>query len=214
MPSRPYLAVGLVVAIGLAFATFDSPARVGQGPAQTAAQDLLNRLLQAPGQLQVLQTSSHNKQGRNGDADKPLYRDGRGNDVIFDAAGPGCVRSIWGTWFDRDAVLNFYFDGEREPRYRINEIDFFSGKHPDFPPPLTSYELRGYYGKEPYAGNCFVPIPFSKSLKISITGKSRFFHVLHELYPYATRVATFTGKEDRAAGMLSAIGPADRNRKG
>jgi hypothetical protein len=218
MPNRSYLAAGLAATIGLTFATFGSPARVGQGPVQTAAQDLLNRLLQAPGQLQVLQTSSHNRQGRNGDADKPLYKDSKGDDVIFDAAGPGCVRSIWGTWFARDAVLNFYFDGEREPRYRVNEIDFFSGKHPDFPPPLTSYELRGYYGKEPYAGNCFVPIPFSKSLKISITGKSRFFHVLYELYPYGTRVATFTGKEDRAAllesfqppGQWVATGPGDR----
>jgi hypothetical protein len=198
---RASLSALIVVTVGIAFVDIGIPAGAGQGPARQAAQDLLDRLLQCPGQLQVLQTSSHNKQGRNGDADRPLYKDSRGDDVIFDSTGPGCVKSIWGTWFARDAVLNFYFDGEREPRYRINEIDFFSGKHPDFPPPLNSYELRGYYGKEPYAGNCFVPIPFSRSLKISVTGKSRFFHVLYELYPHGTRLTTFTGKEDRAALM-------------
>ncbi len=193
------LVASTAVALGIAVAMVDAPAGVWQGSAPRAAQDLLDRLLLSPEQFQVLQTSSHNKQGRNGDADRPLYKDIHGDDVIFDAAGPGCVRSIWGTWFARDAVLNFYFDGEQKPRYRINEIDFFSGMSPDFPSPLASYELRGYYGKEPYAGNCFVPIPFSKSLKISVTGKSRFFHLLYELYPYGTPVETFTGKEDRTA---------------
>lgn len=171
--------------------------------AQPAANALLERLMRVPGQVQVLQSSSHNKQGVNGDADTPLYKDAAGDDVIFDAAGPGCIRSLWGTWFSRDAVLNFYFDGEPKPRYRINEIEFFSGKHPDFPPPLSSYERRGYYGDEPYAGNCFVPIPFAKSLKISITGGSRFFHVLYELYPYGTPMASFTGREDRSALLES-----------
>jgi len=197
--NRASFAAVIVMTIGVTLVTVAGPATSGEGSAQVVAQDLLDRLLQIPGLLQVLQSSSHNKQGRNGDADRPLYKDAKGDDVIFDATGPGCVRSIWGTWFARDAVLNFYFDDDRVPRYRINEIDFFSGKHPDFPPPLTSYELRGYYGNEPYAGNCFVPIPFSKSLKISVSGKSRFFHVLYELYPYGTPVATFTGKEGRAA---------------
>lgn len=160
---------------------------------------LLERLVRIPGQMQVLQSSSHNKEGQNGDADIPLYKDAKGDDVIFDAAGPGCVRSIWGTYFTHDAVLNFYFDGQAEPRYRINEIEFFSGKHPDFPPPLNSYERRGYYGDEPFAGNSFVPIPFAKSLKITVTGASRFFHVLYELYPYGTAVESFTGKEDRSS---------------
>jgi len=160
---------------------------------------LLERLIRIPAQVQVLQSSSHNKKGDNGDADTPLYKDAKGDDVIFDAAGPGCIRSMWGTWFSHEAILSFNFDGEQEPRYRINEVEFFSGKHPDFPPPLNSYELRGYYGDEPCAGNCFVPIPFSKSLKISVTGESRFFHVLYELYPYGTAVTSFTGREDRSA---------------
>jgi hypothetical protein len=160
---------------------------------------LLERLIRIPGQMQVLQTSSHNKQGQNGDADTPLYKDAKGDEVILDAAGPGCVRSIWATMVSHDAVLNFYFDDQQEPRYRIKELEFFSGRHPDFPSPLNSYELRGYYGDEPYAGNCFTPIPFSKSLKITITGGSRFFHVLYELYPYGTAVESFTGKEDRSA---------------
>ena len=136
-------------------------------PAETIsmhpAYTLLNRLPQLPGQFMVLQSSSHNKTGHNGDENWPLYKDEHGDDVIFDAAGPGCVRSIWGTHFAEDAILKFYFDGESEPRYRIREIDFFEGRHPDFPPPLISYERRGHYAVG-MAGNCFVPIPFATSL--------------------------------------------------
>ncbi|MEN6425259.1 MAG: DUF2961 domain-containing protein [Phycisphaerales bacterium] len=192
------LSTVLILRMGIALAavgTQPEPARESSSPRPNA---LLERLVWIPGQMQVLQSSSHNKQGLNGDADTPLYKDARGDDVIFDAAGPGCIRSMWGTWFSHDAVLNFYFDGQEEPRYRINEIEFFSGRHPDFPPPLNSYEVRGYYGDEPYAGNSFVPIPFSKSLKISISGGSRFFHVLYELYPYGTPVESFTGRENRS----------------
>ena len=139
-------------------------------PPAATADALLNCLTRVPPQCQVLQTSSHNKMGHNGDANSPMYIDTNGDGVIFDAAGPGCVRSIWGTAFPAEAVMKFYFDGEKEPHYKINQIDFFKGKHPDFPMPLASYDVRGQYEGLQYAGNCFVPIPFEKSLKISIAG--------------------------------------------
>jgi hypothetical protein len=188
----------LAGASALAGAAEPQAARPAEKLAHSPAYALLERLLELPGQVTVQQFSSHNKQGHNGDENWPLYKDEHGDDVIFDAAGPGCVRSMWGTHFAEDAVLKFYFDGETEPRYRIREIDFYEGKHPHFPPPLASYERRGHYdvGR---AGNCFVPIPFSKSLKISIEGESRFFHVLYERYPHGTPIETFTGREDQAA---------------
>ena len=136
--------------------------------------NLLNRLMYSPQQVSVHQFSSHNKKGLNGDENWPLYVDEHGDDVIFDAAGPGCVRSMWGTNFDPEAVMKFYFDGEEKPRYTIKYLDFYKGKHPLFPPPLVSYEKRGMWGERPFAGNSFVPIPFEKWLKISLQGKSRF----------------------------------------
>jgi hypothetical protein len=174
------------------------PERAAGAGIRDSVDVLLDRLMQRPGQLQVMQCSSHNKTGHNGDENWPLYKDQHGDDVIFDAAGPGCIRSIWGTHFDENAVLNFYFDGETEPRYRIGEIDFFKGNHPAFPPPLVSYEHRGEYALG-FAGNCFMPIAFEKSLKISISGESRFFHIIYELYPHGTPIETFTGRENRAA---------------
>ena len=163
------------------------------------AYSLLEKLVRVPPQLTVLQFSSHNKKGVNGDANWPLYKDDRGDDVIFEAAGPGCVKSMWGTAFDPAAVFQLYFDGEKEPRFRVNVLDFYKGRDPLFPPPLVSYEKRGLWGGEPFAGNSFVPLPFAKSLKISVKGESRFFHIIYEKYPYPSNLETFTGREDRSA---------------
>lgn len=162
---------------------------------------LLDPLIRIPPQMTVLEVSSHNKKGVNGDADWPLYKDANGDDVIFDAAGPGCIKSMWGTSFDQNAILQFYFDGDTVPLIRVNVLDFYKGKHPLFPAPLVSYEKRGMWGDLPYAGNCFVPIPFSISLKIGIKGGSAFFHIIYEKYPYPAETRSFTGKEDRSAIM-------------
>jgi hypothetical protein len=161
--------------------------------------ELLEKLLELPEHVVVYQFSSHNKKGLNGDENWPLYKDRNGDDVIFDASGPGCVKSMWGTNFDPDAILKFYFDGEKKPQYSISYIDFFKGGHPLFPSPLVSYERRGHWGTKPFAGNSFVPIPFENSLKIAIQGESRFFHIIYEKYPYRFPIRSFTGKEDPTA---------------
>ena len=157
----------------------------------------LDQLPLLPRDVSVHEFSSHNKQGVNGDAEWFLYKDANGDSVVFDAAGPGCVRSIWQTCFPPEQIIKFYFDGESKPRYAIPAIDFYRGKHPDFPAPLNSYEKLGYYIEEAYAGNCFTPIPFAKSLKIAFQGPCSFNHFIYERYPFGTPVTTFTGKEDR-----------------
>jgi len=169
-----------------------------------SAYALLEKLVRIPPQLTVLEVSSHNKRGVNGDADWPLYKDARSDDVIFDAAGPGCIKSMWGTAFDPNAVLQFYFDGDKEPRLRVNVLEFYQGKNPLFPSPLVSYEKRGLWGDAPFAGNSFVPIPFAKSLKISVKGESWFFHIIYEKYPYPAAIETITGREERS-GLLDSF---------
>ncbi len=159
---------------------------------------LLERLLLVPEGIIVRQDSSHNKRGVNDDANQPLYKDVNGDDVIFDSAGPGCIRSFWATAFDPKAVLRFYFDGEAKPRHEINTIEFFQGRNPLFPAPLNSYARRGCWGDAPFAGNSFVPIRFEKSLKIAVHGESRFFHIISEKYA-APAAGGADATADRAA---------------
>ncbi len=158
----------------------------------------LDDLPTLPRNVSLLQFSSHNRQGVNGDADWCLYKDAKGDFIVFDAMGPGCVRSFWQTCFPKDQVLKFYFDGESKPRYEIPTMDLYGGKHPLFPKPLVSDEILGYYAGGDIAGNCFVSIPFAKSLRITFTKKASFHHFLYERYPFGTPVTTFTGKENRS----------------
>jgi hypothetical protein len=158
----------------------------------------LDDLPTLPRNVSLLQFSSHNKQGVNGDCEWFLYKDAKGDFVVFDAMGPGCVRSFWQTCFPKDQVLKFHFDGETKPRYEIKTVALYGGKHPHFPKPLVSAENLGYYQGGDLAGNCFVPIPFAKSLRISMTKMASFNHFIYERYPYGTPVTTFTGKEDHS----------------
>jgi hypothetical protein len=177
----------VVLSMNLSFALADQP----------CAPMTLDRLPLLPRNVTVHQFSSHNKKGLNGDADWHLYKDEAGDTVVFDAAGPGCLRSSWMTLIAESQKFKFYFDGEKKPRYEISALDFFQGKHPLFPAPLNSYSKVGYYGDNPTAGNSFVPVPFAKSLKIAIQGSAGVNHFLYEKYPQGTPVTTFTGKEDR-----------------
>ena len=162
-------------------------------------------LCAVPSGHSVHQFSSHNKEGRNGDDGWHLYDDEKGHAVIFDVEGPGCLKSMWSTDIREDAVLHFTFDGEEEARYSIPMIGFFKGEHEHFPTPLVSFERRGYWGDRPFAGNSFVPIPFAKGLRISVSGELHFHHSIWESYPHGTEVETFTGEEDRAA-LFNAFG--------
>jgi len=151
---------------------------------QIRVNDFFDRLLTVPSGIQVLQTSSHNKTGQNGDASWPQYIDKNGEEVIFDVAGPGCIKQMWGTAFDPAGILSFYFDGDQKPKYQCNILDFYNGKAKLYPglEPLVSYERRGKWGGLPFAGNSFLPIPFEKHLKITMKGASNFYHIIYETY--------------------------------
>lgn len=150
--------------------------------------------------LTVGQFSSRNLKGVNGDSGGFLYRDQAKDAVICDLVGAGCVRSIWATMIDKDAVLKFYFDGEATPRHVIPMQGFFQGAHPAFQPPLVGYERRGHWGDNVFAGNCFVPIPFANGLRIAVAGRVTFYHILYELLPRgANPPTTFAGGPPPAA---------------
>ncbi|MBN2133159.1 MAG: DUF2961 domain-containing protein [Sedimentisphaerales bacterium] len=179
---------------------------VGAVPAcaEESAGVLFEKLLRVPQRVQLLQTSSHNKTGNNWDEYWPQYVDANGEEVLFDVRGPGCVRSMWGTNFDPNAVIKFYFDGATTPRYQSKIVDFYKGVLPEFPTPLVSYERRGKYGDNPFAGNAFAPIPFEESLKITVQGTAHFYHILYETYAASGSDASVADRQERSA-LLAAF---------
>ncbi|MBQ4279688.1 MAG: DUF2961 domain-containing protein [Rikenellaceae bacterium] len=162
---------------------------------------------------QAGQFSSHSPHQQNGDAGHFLYRDSHGDVVIFDAEGPGCVTSMWGTVLDPKGTFKFYFDGETTPRYAIGIHDFYQGKHPDFPKPFVSYDSRGYYIEESNAGNCFMPIPYAKSLRIAVEGEPNFYHILYEQFPHGTEIESFPADTPSAAGRAMIRAAMERNER-
>jgi len=143
----------------------------------------LEHLPVLPRHIKVMQFSSRNRTGENRDAQHILYKNENGHSVIFDALGPGCVKSIWSTHVDPALVLHFYFNEDTQPGLSVNAIDFFKGKHPCFPAPLTSYDVAGLWRERRRVGNCFIPIGFKNRLRIATSGSPvTFYHIIYESY--------------------------------
>lgn len=139
--------------------------------------------------VQVSQFSSRNKTGLNGDAGYFLYEDPNGDTVIFDATGPGCLKSFWGTDIQGGTLLKFYFDDEVAPRLTVDLLEVYQGKNPLFAADLCSYRTTGQWGGAPCSGNCFVPVPFNKRLRIAMDkngNKITFYHIIYEKFTPGT----------------------------
>ena len=86
--------------------------------------------------------------------------------VIGEIKGPGCIQQIWmtptGNW--RRSILRFYWDGETEPSIECPVGDFFAcgwGKYCQ----ISSLPICVNPGS---AFNCYWPMPFRKSAKITM----------------------------------------------
>lgn len=130
------------------------------------------------------QISSYDRIGGNNDGwgeGNFLYTDANGEKVMMDVKGPGVVNRLWfaGAWDFNQTYLNFYFDGENEPRIRLTMAELFAGNTPPFLRELVGDGSVSSGGNYSYAS-----IQFSKSLKITTNavGKDFFYHVGYELY--------------------------------
>jgi D-arabinan exo alpha-(1,3)/(1,5)-arabinofuranosidase (non-reducing end) len=92
---------------------------------------------------------------------------GRREFVLFDSEGPGVVVRLWTTYsvYDKKGTIRFYFDNEEEPRIEGEPMKLISGGGlVGYPLSFsvseeTDYSRRGH--------NLYLPIPFSKRLKIT-----------------------------------------------
>lgn len=110
--------------------------------------------------------------------------------VLAEMKGPGCIYRIH-TPTPTDDPLEIYFDDEVTPRVNIPFRQLFTGKVAPFVRPLVDYAGGGYY--------CYVPIPFKKSCKVVLRGKSlQFYDLNYALYPSGTPVRTFDMKATAA----------------
>jgi hypothetical protein len=141
----------------------------------------------------------------NGDASwfiREETTDGRREFVMMDATGPGAVVRFWMTFGNEAAytgTLRIYVDGNSKPEIEGPVLKIISGGQLVGEPlsssvsPLTVYAQRGH--------NLYMPIPYSKSLKITYEcagiiaekhSPSVYYNIGYRTYEEGTNVTSFT----------------------
>lgn len=129
----------------------------------------------------------------NGDASNYLrteHNDGRKEWVMMEHEGPGAVVRIWSA--NPKGTLRVYLDGKSDPAIEADMAELLGGAVEGIPEPIAGVRGRGY--------NLFLPIPFSKSCKIT-SDSDRFYYIVnYRSYPDGTAVTTFSrdGLEEAA----------------
>ena len=192
MTSRCFVAFGFALAFVAAKAN-----------SQQAGLEFYDNLAELPylySNVEAHYLSSYDRGGGNDDGFRgtysALYVDKKGEHVIFDEDGPGCIYNLWftDTGGEKSPLrwdkLRFYFDNETSPRIEIEGTDFFSGLTPPFVYPLVTHNFISSGGY-----SCSMPFPFARHLKITTAKRAGFYNIYYHLYRNRP-IRSWSGKED------------------
>ena len=119
---------------------------------------------------------------------------------LFRAAGPGCVKHIWLVPFPTEAngILRIYADDAKEPQVNMGLQQFFGvllGQKPYRVDSAAFVHLPMTTGPVQGAGyNCYLPIPFSKSCRITLEASTAFAGAVMadwQQYPEGTEMTPY-----------------------
>ncbi len=103
--------------------------------------------------------------------------------TIADIREPGCLQHIWmtptGAW--RDLILRFHWDDQEQPSVECPLGDFFACGWNKFAP-LSSLAVCVNPGS---AFNCYWPMPFRKSARVTVENRSAEASTLYYQITYA-----------------------------
>jgi hypothetical protein len=116
---------------------------------------------------------------------------GRREQVLADLKGPGTITRFWSANPGTRAVTRFYFDGETRPRFQLPLARLFNAKTPPFGAEFSYISGSG--------GNLYFPLPYARSLKITIEEKKDqpvglYYEIGYRTYAAGTVVETFDPK--------------------
>ncbi len=106
--------------------------------------------------------------------------------TVAELKGPGRITHIWFTiaaadpQYGRSVTLRMYWDGEEAPSVEAPLGDFFAAGH-GLRATINSLPIQ--VSSEGRAYNCYWPMPFRKSARITVTNDSPA-HVVHALFWY------------------------------
>ena len=169
----------------------------------------LDHLPRFKSSVRVASFSSYDRTGGNDDGFSGRYsfiRKERDALVLAEMEGPGVIYRIH-TPTPTEDPLEFYFDGETEPRLTLKLCELFDGSRPPFVAPLANFGSGGFYS--------YVPIPYRKSCKLLLRASHmKFYQIIYATYPPDTAIETFspnhpilTGPDmERARRLLNRTG--------
>jgi len=123
-------------------------------------------------------------------------KNGKTEWVVMEHDGPGAITKMWAPYFYYGGLddlegpnINIYLDGSLTPVISENYFRLITGRG-SVPSPFASVTAR--------AGDCYLPIPFAKSCKITFD-KKPFYNIIN-FRSYAKNVAvkTFTMSQLKA----------------
>lgn len=180
---------------------------------------------------QSLQASSYNRESTSRDAAnwfadsdgigfiRTETRNGATEWVVMEHEGPGAITKMWAPYFHWGGLddlegpdINIYIDGADKPAISENFFRLIMGRG-SVPPPFADKTAR--------AGDCYLPIPFAKSCKITFNKKSFYNIINYRGYPKGTAVRSFTHEQlqealpllDKTAARLKMVLPSSYNNK-
>jgi hypothetical protein len=121
--------------------------------------------------------------------------------VLAEMEGPGCIWRIWSAAPGAGHV-RIFLDGSDQPAVDLPFVGYFDRKNEPFTrPALVHTVTRGW--------NCYVPIPYQKSCKITADAKwGNYYHFTYGSFPKGTQVPTF--KRELTADESAALDAADK----
>jgi hypothetical protein len=144
-----------------------------QSPAQLSAGNPLAGLEKLK-DFEAMRASSSDPNWRNGNADSRPIEPG-GTLVLADLKGPGMIVHFWNTiaheapFYSRLLMLRIYWDGETHPSVECPIGDFFGVGH-GLDKPFVSLPIK--VSSDGRGRNCYWPMPFRKSARITVTNES------------------------------------------
>lgn len=128
-------------------------------------------------------------------------RDEGDQQVLAEMNGPGVIWRIWSA-APGPGRVRIYLDGAEQPAVDLPFTGYFDHKHAPFTRPQLVHEVsKGW--------NCFVPIPYQKSCKITADKNwGNYYHFTYGTFPPDTTVPTF--KRDLTPAEDAALDSADQ----
>jgi len=135
---------------------------------------VLLQSLERPGDFESRRSSSADPDWQNGNGDCRPIKPGE-TLTLAELEGPGRITHIWFTitaedkFYPRTMTLRMYWDGREEPSVESPIGDFFAVGH-GLDMPVNSFPVA--VSSDGRARNCYWPMPFRKSAKITVSNDS------------------------------------------